>query len=206
MYFPEKLFKVNGSKISTLVCTHDALLLSSQSFDTVEDFNKAWPKTLSLATKTEIKYRSIKSVTKEDQEDTLMIKYKAALNMPGECAFSFEDKTDAEIFYNFLEKEQYFTRIEQRLSPVKAALPYVIGLLFTIGITIFAHFQAIEIANGTVDESGSRKTRMFNNIIALIGDKGVWTIGGLVSVYILYTIWKRYTNPPNQTRFVPANA
>ena len=197
------IFKVDGKKIETLLLGEKALMFSSQSLQTEEEFNKAWSKTLTLATKTEIKYDSIKSVTKEDSEETILIKYKGALGVPNECEFSFPAQSDCEAFFSFLEKEQYFRRTDERISPVKSATPYIIGLAVTIAITLFAHFQAVDIANGTADESGSRKTRAFMNIIGLIGDKGVWTIGILVSCFIAYKIWKRFKNPPVQTKFLP---
>ncbi|MCU7548679.1 hypothetical protein OCK74_06095 [Chitinophagaceae bacterium LB-8] len=199
----DMVFKVNGKNVESLVFTEKALLLSSQSFATVDDFKQAWAKTLTLATRTEIKFDAIKSVTKEDSEETIVIKYKGKLGMPSECSFSFSNKGDLDLFYDFLEHEQYFKRIDERLSPLLAAKPYIVGLIITIGITFLAHFQAIRIASGVAKESGYRKARLFHHIIELIGDNGVWTIGGLVTCYIVYKIWSRFTNPPGQTRFLP---
>lgn len=197
------VFKVKGKNVESLVLTGKALLFSSKSYQTVDEFNQAWAKTLTLATKTEIKFDDIKTVTQEESDETILIKYKGKLGLPNECTFSFADKKDVAAFYDFLENEQYFKRVDERLSPIIAAKPYLTALIITLGVTYLAHYQAIRIANGTVDVSGSRKTRLFNQIIDLIGDKGVWTIGILVTCFIVYKIWVRFTNPPSQTRFLP---
>jgi hypothetical protein len=203
MNMTEVVYKVKGKNIESLVLTDKAILLSSQSFQTVDDFKQAWAKTLTFATKTEIKFDSIKSVTKEESDETILVKYKGKLGVPSECSLSFTNKSDEDIFFDFLENEKYFKRIDERLAPIQAAKPYIVGLIITIGITFLAHYQSIRISNGAAEVSGTRKARLFNSIIGLIGEKGVWAVGTLVSCFIVYKIWKRFTNPPSQTRFLP---
>lgn len=199
----ETIYSISGNKLESLLITSDVLLFSSQSFNNAEDFRTAWSKKVSLATKVEIKYDIIKSVKKEDDDDEILIKYKGALGIPSECEFSFMNKNDAASFLQYLETEHHFTHTTERLSPIKSARPYIIGLVISIGITVFAHYQAVAIANGTANESSSRKTQMFNNIVEMLGDKGVIGIGVLVCVFIMYTIWKRFTNPPMLTTLIP---
>jgi hypothetical protein len=203
MSMTDVVLKVNGKNVESLVLSEKALLFSSKSYQTVDDFHQAWAKTLTLATRTEIEYDAIKSVTKEDSEETILIKYKGKLGIPSECEFSFPSKGDQDAFFNFLEHEQYFRRVDERLSPLLAAKPYLIGLIITIGITFLAHYQATSIANGTAEVARRGKARLFNTIIGLIGDNGVWAIGALVTCYFVYKTWSRFTNPPGQTKFFP---
>ena len=201
-----KLFNVSGNKIESLLIVDNALLFSSKSFLNADEFNQAWSKSLTLATKAEVKYDAIKSITKEDADDDIKIKYKGSLGMPGEAVFHFTDKNDTETFYAFLVNELYFKKSEERLSPMKAVLPSLLGLAVTLAITIFAHFQSVAIANGTAEESSSRRTRSFNTIVELLGTTGVWIVGMSISLFIAYKIWKRFTNPPVQTKLLPLNA
>ena len=201
-----KVLAVNGNKIASLTTGENSLKLSSQTFDSVENFNEGWTKKMSIATKVEIKYESIKSVKKEDNDNDILIKYKAFLGFPMDCEFSFSDKNDYETFFTFLEKERYFTKSHEDLTPFKAVLNYLIGLIFTIGFTVFAYLEAIKIANGTVEEAGNRKERIFNNIVELLGDKGVLAVGGGLICYLLYKIWTRFSNPPSQLKFLPPNS
>jgi len=171
----------------------------------VDEFLAAYSKKLSLATKLEIKYDSIKAVQKEDNDKTVVIKYKGIGGITSSCEFSFSNESDYEVFFSYLEKERYFKRTNETLTPFKAIRSYILGLLLTIGLTIFAYYQAIDIANGTLEDSGNRKTRLFNALVGLLGDKGVLAVGAAITAWIGYKIWTRFKNPPNQTRFIAPN-
>jgi hypothetical protein len=201
-----QVFPVNGNKISSFVADTDSLKFSSSRFDSVDEFLTSFGKKLSLATKVEIKYDSIKAVQKEDNDKTVAIKYKAIAGITNSCEFSFNNETDYEVFFNYLEKERYFKRTNETLAPFKAIRSYILGLLLTIGLTIFAWYQAIGIANGTLEDSGNRKTRLFNSLVGLLGDKGVLAVGAAIAAWLLYKIWSRYSNPPNQLKLMPPNA
>ncbi len=198
----DKIFAVKGNKIQSMLLADESLQFSSKSFYTVDEFEEAWAKKLSLATKVEIKYASIKSITKEETADEILIKYKSMINFPSDCEFTFTDLSDYDLFFTFFEKEHYFTKFFQKLTPFKAVQNYLIGLAFTIAVTLFCYYQALEILSGTVEEPSSGKAQLFNNIIGWLGDKGVLIIGGVVCILICYKIWLRFTNPPNQTNFV----
>jgi hypothetical protein len=201
-----KVFTITGNKINSLCLGENSLMFSSQTFDSVDSFNEGWNKKLSLATKVEVKYESIKSIKKEDTDNDILIKYKSFLGIPSDCEFSFSDLNDYEIFFNFLQKERYFSKTYENLTPFKAVLNYLIGLVVTIGITVFSYFEALKIANGTIEEAYSAKTRLFNSIVGFLGDKGVLVVGILGAGYLLYKIWIRFTNPPNQLKFLPPNS
>ena len=201
----DKVFSITGNKISAFITDENALKFSSATSNTVDTFREAFAKKLSLATKVEIKYDSIKSIKKEDNDKDILIKYKTFIGVPSDCEFSFSDPADYGIFFTFFEKERYFTKSHETLTPFRAISNYLIGLAATIGLTIFTYYQAIEIANGTVEESHSGKARLFNYIVGLLGDKGVLGLGVLISGYLIYKIWKRFSNPPNQTKLLPPN-
>lgn len=202
----DKVFSISGNKISSFIADENSLKFSSKNFGTVDSFLEAWDKKLTLANKVEIKYDSIKSITKEDNSREIKIKYKAWAGVPSDCEFSFTDNNDYEVFFNFLKKDRYFTRIHEAMTPFKAMRGYLIGLLFTIGFTIFTYYEAIAIANGTAEEPSSSKSKLFHHFIGFIGDKGVLVIGILIACFLLYKTWQRFSNPPNRTRFLPPNA
>lgn len=204
------VFSVTGNKIASLVFAENALRFSSSRFELKDAFDEAWAKKLTLATKVEIKYSAIKSVSKENPGKDITIRYRALAGLPSDCVFSFDDESNTDTFFNFLEKEQYFRRTEETLSPIKAASAYLAGLIFTIAITIFCHYQALELSTPeglekANEQASNGKTKLFNMAIAHLGDKGVWAIGILIAGYIIYKIYQRVTNPPNRIRFVPQN-
>lgn len=202
----DKVFSISGNKISAFILDENSLKFSSSYSETVDTFREAFAKKLSLATKIEIKYDTIKSIKKEDNDKDILIKYKTVVGITSDCEFSFSDPTDYERFFIFFEKERYFTRSHETLTPFRAIRNHLIGLIATIGFTIFTYYQAIEIANGTVEEATSGKVRTFNYVVGLLGDKWILAIGSTISVYLIYKIWKRFSNPPNQVRLLPPNS
>lgn len=202
----DKVFSITGNKISGFIVDENLLKFSSSTSDTVDTFKKAFAKKLSLATRVEIKYDAIKSIKKEDNDKDISITYKTFAGIPTDCEFSFNNPADYDTFFAFCEKELYFRKSHETLTPFRAIRNYLIGLLATVGFTIFTYYQAIEIANGTVEEATSGKVRAFNYVVGLLGDKGVIAIGALVSAYFLFKIWNRFSNPPGQIKLLPPNA
>jgi hypothetical protein len=199
-----KVFSIDGKKMSSLVFTENGIRISSSNFNSIEEFEAGWDKKLSLATKTEIKTEAIKSISKEDTSDDVLIKYKGLAGMPMQAEFQFSDTITFDEFIETLSSKFYFQKNEIKLSPFNAIKSYLLGLAITLGGTIFCYFQAIEIANGTFN-SNSRKGRAFENIVGMLGENGVLILGAAIITFILYKIWTRYKNPPNQLLLLPAN-
>ncbi len=201
----DKVFSITGNKISSFIIDESSLKFSSQNHNSYAEFQDAWNKKLSLATKVEVKYETIKSIKKEENDDDILINYKTFASIPMDCEFSFTDKKDYVIFFDYFIKNQYYQKTNETLTPFRAIRNHLIGLIATIGITIFSYYEAIAIANGTAEEAHSSKTRLFNNIVEMLGDKGVILVGTGGALFLLYKIWTRYKNPPNQVRLVPPN-
>lgn len=202
-----KLFAISGNKTASMVIENESIRFSSSSFKNIEEFNEAWSKRLSLATKIEVKLSKIKYVTKEEPGKEIKMRYKAI----AEAVFTFNKPEDYREFFTILEKEHYFTKTEETLSPIKAARPYIIGLLFTIGAAMFCYYEAVKVSTreGLIQElsdAGTGKTKLFLKLLNFLGANGVIAISGAIIMYILYRIWKRYTNPPNQIKLLPPNA
>ena len=106
----DKVFSITGEKITALIIDDDSLKFSSSYADTVAAFREAFDKRISQATKVEIKYDSIRSIKKEDKSKDILIKYKTAPVLPGDCKFSFNNPADLALFFSFFEKERFFTK------------------------------------------------------------------------------------------------
>ena len=210
MSISNKVIKISGSNVERMVLGENAIQLMSKSGETLEEFNETWNKTMTLATKREIKYNSIKSITKEEGEDELKIKYKGIAGVANSEKLSFLESNDKDEFYNFLQSEKGFLKTEEKMLPIKSALPYLGGLALTLFLTAFGYYQSIELATGNAVElegysRAARRERFFNSIIETLGTNGVLLLGIAISAYTAYMIWKRYKNPPVQTQFMPKN-
>ena len=210
MSISNKVIKISGSNVERMVLGENAIQLMSKSGETLEEFNETWNKTMTMATKREIKYNSIKSIIKEEGEEEVEIKYKGIAGVTNSEKLSFLESNDKDEFYNFLQSEKGFLKTEEKMSPIKSALPYLGGLALTLFLTAFGYYQSIELATGNAVElegysRAARRERFFNSIIETLGTNGVLLLGIAISAYTAYMIWKRYKNPPVQTQFMPKN-
>jgi hypothetical protein len=196
-----RLFTISGNKVNTLLLTDDSLRMSSGTFFSVEEFEQAWEKKLTLRTKLQIRYDSIRSVTKEHQEIKFLITYKTWAGFPSECEFSLLDADDYAIFYEFLEKDLYFVKTDGAMLPFSAISRHLLGLLFVAVLTAGTMYVAMDIGKGVKDDSEDVKNQVFDYVVGLLGVKGVLAIGGAISCYIIYNMWKRFKDPPNRIKF-----
>jgi hypothetical protein len=203
MTITETLFPVEGHHIAFLLLTDEALLFSSNSFNDSDGFRAAWDKKLTTATKTRVRFSSIKSVRKELAENKILVSYRSRVGIPGEVEFSFPKESDYEPFFDTLVKEQYFVREEGQATPFKAALRYGIGFAFALLALYIFQNRAVELATGTADKSTNAKGILFDRLLSFIGVPGVWLIGGGLAAWLLYKVITRFRNPPQQTRLTP---
>ncbi|HQS55278.1 MAG: hypothetical protein B7Y15_08620 [Bacteroidetes bacterium 24-39-8] len=202
----DKVFPISSKKLSAFILDEYSIKFSSQRKESFDSFKDEFEKKLTLASKEEVKYDQIKSITKDEDEQELILSFKSSLGLTNELAFNFSNPSDYEICLTYLEKERYFTRSYIHLSPFAAIRLLAFWLIFTIGFTIFSHYQAIDIEAQGVDPNETGKRKSFSMLIYILGDSGVLAIGALVSTFFAYKIWKRYSNPPRQMRLMPPNS
>ncbi|WP_153796097.1 hypothetical protein [Foetidibacter luteolus] len=198
----QQLFSINGHKINCFLTADDALLFSSRNCSSVEEFTEAWSKKLSIATKLKITYQSIRSVKKEEGSSKVIIRYKSFAGFPATCEFNFAQPYEQDAFFDFLEKERYFSRTHEQPTALKAITYPIVELLFVDALLAFSYYQAIQVSNGTA-EATNAKGRAFNYLVGLAGPQGVLAIAFLANGYLLYKIWRRFKNPPALVKFYP---
>lgn len=140
---------------------------------------------------------------KDDDDANILIAYKTVLGIPTNCQFSFTNPAAYPVFFEFLQQQQYFTKQEEKLTPLKSIVNYLIGLAATLLFTAFCYSEALKIANGTVEKATTGKQELFNNLVGALGDKGVLAAGGALLLFLGYKAWIRFSNPPNRLLFLP---
>lgn len=202
----DKVFPITSKKLSAFIVDEQSILFSSQRKDSFDAFKEDFAKKITLATKHEVKYEEIISITKEETEFDLHLSYKGTLGITNELEFTFSNADDYEVFLTYLEQKRFFTRTYETLSPFNAIRSQLIWLLISILITIFSYDRAIDIAKEGIDESARGRFKLYSYLVEFLGDKGVIAVGVIVISYLGYNIWKRYSNPPRQMRLMPANS
>ncbi|WP_431213453.1 hypothetical protein ACQ86N_00510 [Puia sp. P3] len=118
-----RLFAISGHKVSTLLLTDDAIRMSSGQFLSVEEFENAWEKKLTLRTKLQISYDSIRSITKEHQETKFLITYRTYAGFPSESEFSFLAADDYATFYRFPGERTLLRQNRRSHAAIQCRLP-----------------------------------------------------------------------------------
>lgn len=196
-----EIFSINGHKMSTIYFDDESFKFSSSNLNSAEDFENSWDKSFTFATKSEIRYGLIEAIKKEENDDNVTISYKASFGTTTHCKFSFSNTNDYERFFNTLENDLGLKKEHETLRPFKAISNHLLKLAITIAITAFSYHEALAIANGTATKSTTSRAKLFDRIVTNLGDKGILLIGGAIACFLLFQMWKRFTNPPNQIIF-----
>lgn len=187
-----------NSSLQSMILDEESIRLSSKKTQSLEEFDKTWYKKISFRSKREILYSKIKTIQKLENSNSIFIQTEG---WSGNLEFSFDNGTDYPVFIDFFEQEKGFKKTEERLTPFKSVKGSLIGLAVILGITGLAYWMASH-PDGDSEHSGRAKGRIIKALVNLLGEKGVLIVGGLAVCYFGYQIWRKYTNPPQQTKWV----
>ena len=195
---PDFLADFDGNKhYNSMLLADDGLFFYSKSgFATAADFREAFEKKSLMAAKTSITWEKVKAARWENGSDSVNFDY-AGMNLTTPSEFDFSKKPEnIQSLIQYLEQVQKFRRTDLPLSPFKAALPYLIGLV----VTVFGTGLILKL----ITEGGEIRTNVIFVLLIKLGEKlgpiGTLLAGGLISIFIGYKMWKAYQNPPIETR------
>lgn len=207
MSLTQKIILVDGEKIESMVLAENEIQLLNKTFDSMEEFDAAWKKKITLTNKVKIEYSEIKSITKEEAEEEIEIKYSSSLGTKT-CKITFQDNEDRSAFYAFLIDEKGFARTDERISAFAASKTLLISLVVVAAIAVFGYLEAVAmqspdfVENDSSSRSG-RRARLFHSVLGYLGPNGTLLVGLAIVGFIGYKLWMRYTNPPVVTKFTP---
>jgi hypothetical protein len=204
-----RVFKVSGEKIESLMVGNDSLKMLSKAYTNPNEFEETWGKSLTLVTKNEIKFDSIKRITQEEGDEEVKVHYKGSMGMSLSVGLTFASSDDREAVLRFFEEKMHYSRSSVQLSPMKSAMPSVWGLVISLAGTIFMYWTAAKVASGghlhNADDYSrtARRGRTLESIASTLGTTGVLLIGGLITAIVGYMLYQRFKNPPTETRLEP---
>lgn len=141
------------------------------------------------------RYNIIKNLVFVDDDSSMQIEFK-----------SQEDKEEIELFINadiyedvksFFSESLLHSKVKN-YSVLKQTQPAGIGFLIFIGITIFLYNIAIGLQNGEEMRTSGRRgwiKKLFIGIADVLGPIGSLVVGGLISLFFLYIVFKTIKNP-----------
>jgi hypothetical protein len=199
----DSVFYITGHKVSSLMVDDNSVKLMTKEPITVHEFRAAWDKKVSINTKVEIKFEKITAIKKEDNDDTVVIRYKNFMNLTINCEFSFNSREDCEVFLTHFVKNLFYQKTYERMNRINANRNYILGLVFSLVFITMSYFEAMAQANGTSDEMSSGKGKVFQYLVGLIGVTGVILLGIAICSWIIYKMWSRFKNPPMLLTLIP---
>lgn len=184
----------------SMMLSPEGLLLSSKRFDTPEAFREGFAKGGLLATMTTASYDKIKSFSSHGNNKTLSVNHKGiGLGMPGDLNFE-NGATDVHNILTYLEKVQGYNRTEAQMGAGKAILPNV----FYVAFSLLCTFGMYGMANdpNPAEFSGRRQWagQLADSLSKSIGPVGVLLLGIGITGFLGWQLWKKYQNPPVETR------
>lgn len=202
MKLASQLFEIRTEDYSSLLAGEESFRISRSSYPSVPDFEEGWGRRFTKDYSTEISYSAIVSVTKETAQNTVCINYTTGIGLLNSFIFAFCDENDCGRLFHCLEENLGMKRTDERLSPLKALSPYLVGIFITLAVTLLACFKAADIENGEQSE-GTEKQKRFFYMLQTLGPEGVLVLGLLITAYLVYKISEGYSNAPVLMKFLP---
>ena len=119
--------------------------------------------------------------------------------MPGYIEFE-NGEADVHNVMTYLEKVLGYRRLEIQLSPGKAILPYIFYIALAILGTWVLYGMAINPEE--TEFSGRRQWagELMDSFAKMVGPYGVLAIGVGGTGFLCWLMWKKFNNPPVETR------
>ncbi len=194
-----QIFAIESTFYKSLVIKGDELWLSQNKVTDLEKFETAIQKTGMMKSAYAYPLSAISEISFNEASESVKLKYQDEKEKQKKLKISFGDKGLSNQFGQFLGDKLGMTKSQQQEGQIKPLLLNVFYLILAIGGTIF--LAAMDDTNQLTD-SGSRRSRnkgaFLKLIVDTIGQTGVIIIGTLISLYLIYQLYKRFTNPANE--------
>ena len=172
---------------------------SQDNIKSFEKFEKAVNKTGMMRSAYTVPLSSISEVSFNEASESAKIKFTTEKGKEKKLKIGFNDTAVSNQFGEHLGTKLGLNKSTTQESQIKPLLLNALYLLIALGATVFL---------GTIDdtseltESSSRRNRgkgaILKIIVDTIGQTGVFIIGGLISLYLAYSLFKRFKNPSNE--------
>lgn len=195
-----RVFAVETKNYKSMMLTQSEMALLSKNASEPSAFWEAYEKGGLLVSKTSVAPEKFKRFVVEKGEKKVAIGYKSVMSSMGAPDdLEFESEVELNDVLGYIENRWRFRRTEQQLSPMKATIPYWIGLagaLFGTGFVIYVNTVGGEF----------RVNVLFILLIKLseaIGFIGTVLLGLGISGLVVRALIKAYKNPPVEVRLEP---
>lgn len=199
-----KLIHLNEKELKTFAFTETEILFSSKKHDSLESLLASKTKSGMLETFLTIPVEKLNNIGYNEANESLKFKY---LNAKGKQKSRSLDLRDPAIRDQVANDIAEMKGLQKNITEESKTKPLLINLgiaAVTGFFTVVMSGAAREMAEGKeIDVSGRRSgiKQLMLTISDFLGPTGVLIVGGLITVGILYSAYKRYSNPTNEISF-----
>ena len=194
-----QVFSISSENYKSMMLAPDGMLLLGKRAENAAEFMDKFEKGGKLSFQAKVEFEKFKNFVVEKGETKVNIGYKKLLELgvPGHLEFESEADLDAALAY--IEQKWMFNRTEKQLSPLKATVPYLIGLAATLFLTGYVIY--INTVGGTFRVNII--TMLLIKLSEMIGFIGTVLLGVVISAFVIRALWKAFKNPPVELRLEP---
>ncbi|MEZ4907204.1 MAG: hypothetical protein R2771_06100 [Saprospiraceae bacterium] len=197
-----QIFEVAAIFYKSLVLRENELWVSQNKVGSLEKFEKAVNNTGMMKSAFSIPLTSISEISYNEASESTKLKYTNEKGKDKKLNIGFGDVAVSNQFGEYLGNKLGFKKSSTKEGQLKPLLLNGLYLLIAIGGTFFLGMMD---DTSELTESGSRRSRnkgaFLKLIVDTVGQTGVFIIGGLISIYLAYKLYKRYKRPSNEILF-----
>ena len=194
-----QIFEIESTLWKSLAIKGDELWISQDKVSNFEKFEKGIRKSGLMKSAYAVPLSSISEISFNEASESIKLKYEDEKGKQKKLNIGFGDKDLSNQFGQFLGDKLGMKKSQKQEGQLKPLLLNVLYLILSVGGTIF--LATMEDTDELTDR-GTRRSRnkgaFLKLIVDTIGQTGVIIIGTLISIYLIYQLYKRFKNPANQ--------
>lgn len=194
-----QIFAIKNTFWKSLAIKGDELWLSQDKVNDLEKFEKSLQKTGLMKSAYAYPLSTIAEISFNEASESVKLKYQDEKGKQKKLNIGFGDKDLSNQFGQFLGEKLGMTKSQKQEEQLKPLALNALYLVVAIGGTIV--LSTMSDTNELADR-GTRRSRnrgaFFQLIVDTIGQTGVIIIGSLISIYLIYRLYKRFKNPANE--------
>ena len=194
-----QIFEVGAGISKSMLLRDDEIWFSQDKVRNFEKFEKAVNKTGMLKSAYKVPLSAIHEISYNEASESAKIKYTNEKGKEKKLNIGFGDTSISNQFGKHLGEKLGLNKSSTQEGQLKPLLLNGLFLALAIGGTFL--FGMMDDTSQITDSSrrkGSGARAIMKLVVDTIGQTGVFIVGGLISLFFAYQLYKRFKNPSNE--------
>jgi len=195
-----QVFKASAGMMGkSIILKENELWVHTDEVKSLEKFEKDILKTGMKQSAYKIEMSAINEISYNEASESTKVKYTNEKGKEKKLNITFEDVDLSNQFGQYLGSKLGFKQSSIQEGQIKPLLLNGLYLLIALGMTFFVGtMEDTSMITDSKSRRGSGNRAIFKLIVDTVGQTGVFLIGGLISLYLAYQLFRRFKNPSNE--------